>query len=192
VSRAGLKLDAALAHCRFDVTGLTALDVGQSTGGFTEVLLARGVKHVVGVDVGNGQLHHTLRAHAQVTAIEGANARALTREVLGDAMPAAGFDVVVADLSFIPLTTVLPALMPLLAERGTLLALVKPQFELQPKDIGKGGLVKSGASYAEVERKLRGVCTELQLDVLDWFDSAITGGDGNREFFVRAQPRRPE
>jgi 23S rRNA (cytidine1920-2'-O)/16S rRNA (cytidine1409-2'-O)-methyltransferase len=192
VSRAGLKLDGALAHCKLDVAGSVALDVGQSTGGFTEVLLARGVKHVVGVDVGNGQLHHTLRAHPQVTVIEGMNARALTRGALGDAMPAAGFDVVVADLSFIPLTTVLPALVPLLTTSGTLLALVKPQFELQPKDIGKGGLVKSGASYAEVERKLRTVCADLQLDVIDWFDSAITGGDGNREFFIRAEPRRPE
>jgi 23S rRNA (cytidine1920-2'-O)/16S rRNA (cytidine1409-2'-O)-methyltransferase len=136
--------------------------------------------------VGHGQLHHTLREHPRVAAIEGMNARALTREVIGDAVPQAGFDLVVADLSFIPLTTVLPALVPLLAARGTLLALVKPQFELQPKDIGKGGLVKTGASYAEVERKLRGACAELGLGVIDWFDSAITGGDGNREFFVRA------
>lgn len=196
VSRAGLKLDAALTHCKLDVAGLVALDVGQSTGGFTEVLLARGAQHVVGVDVGSGQLHHTLRAHPKVTAIEGTNARALTREALGelagDAMPADGFDLLVADLSFIPLTTVLPALVPLFAAQGTLLALVKPQFELQPKDIGKGGLVKTGSSYAEVERKLRDACAALQLDVIDWFDSAITGGDGNREFFIRAQPRRPE
>ncbi len=104
-------------------------------------------------------------------------------------MPAAGFDLVVADLSFIPLTTVLPALAPLLAPGGTLLALVKPQFELQPKDIGKGGLVKSAASYAEVDTKLRAVCSELGLSVIDWFDSPVTGGDGNREFFVRAAPR---
>jgi 23S rRNA (cytidine1920-2'-O)/16S rRNA (cytidine1409-2'-O)-methyltransferase len=191
VSRAGLKLDAALSQAGLDVTGATALDVGQSTGGFTEVLLARGAKQVVGIDVGHGQLHHALREHPQVTVIEGVNARSLTREEIGAAMPPDGFGVVVADLSFIPLTTVLPALVPLLASRGTLLALVKPQFELQPKDIGKGGLVKSPASYAEVERKLRGACAELGLDVIDWFDSAVTGGDGNREFFVRAAPRAP-
>lgn len=191
VSRAGLKLDAALAQCGCDVTGCTALDVGQSTGGFTEVLLARGAKQVVGIDVGHGQLHASLREHARVTAIEGVNARALDRDALGAAMPHDGFDVVVADLSFIPLTTVLPALAPLLAAGGTLLALVKPQFELQPKDIGKGGLVKSPTSYPEVERKLREACAGLRLDVIDWFASAVTGGDGNREFFVRAVPRAP-
>jgi 23S rRNA (cytidine1920-2'-O)/16S rRNA (cytidine1409-2'-O)-methyltransferase len=188
VSRAGLKLDGALAHCGMDVTGATALDVGQSTGGFTEVLLARGAAQVVGADVGRGQLHPSLRGHAQVTAIEGLNARGLTREALGAAMPAAGFDLIVADLSFIPLTTVLPALVPLLAPAGTLLALVKPQFELQPKDIGKGGLVKSAASYAEVEAKLREACRSLGLTVIDYVASAVTGGDGNREFFIRAAP----
>ncbi len=103
---------------------------------------------------------------------------------LGAAMPAAGFDVIVADLSFIPLTTVLPALPPLLAPGGQLLALVKPQFELQPKDIGKGGLVKSARSYAEVEAKLREACRALGLAVTDYFASAVTGGDGNREFFI--------
>ncbi len=193
VSRAGLKLEAALAHCGLDPAGATALDVGQSTGGFTEVLLARGAARVVGVDVGHGQLHPSLRGHAQVTAIEGLNARGLTREALGAAMPAAGFDVIVADLSFIPLTTVLPALPPLLGRGGELLALVKPQFELQPKDIGKGGLVKSARSYAEVEAKLRAACAQLGLQVSDWFDSAIAGGDGNREFFIRAAPTgRPQ
>lgn len=189
VSRAGLKLDGALARCGLAVEGSSCLDAGQSTGGFTEVLLARGAARVVGVDVGHGQLHPSLRGHAQVTAIEGLNARSLTREALGEAMPAAGFDLVVADLSFIPLTTVLPALAPLLAPGGTLLALVKPQFELQPKDIGKGGLVKHATSYAEVETKLREACAALGLTVIDWFDSPVAGGDGNREFFVRAAPR---
>ncbi len=191
VSRGGLKLDAALARTGIAVQGKTCLDAGQGTGGFTEVLLARGVSRVVGVDVGRGQLHPSLRDHAQVTALEGVNARSLTREALGAAMPADGFDLIVADLSFIPLTTVLPALVPLLAPEGQLLALVKPQFELQPKDIGKGGLVKHPASYGEVERKLRNACGDLGLDVLDWLESAVTGGDGNREFFVRAAAESP-
>jgi 23S rRNA (cytidine1920-2'-O)/16S rRNA (cytidine1409-2'-O)-methyltransferase len=186
VSRAGLKLDAALARTGLAVHGAHCLDAGQGTGGFTEVLLARGAARVVGVDVGHGQLHHSLREHAQVHALEGVNARALTREALGAAMPEAGFDLVVADLSFIPLTTVLPALVPLLAAGGTLLVLVKPQFELQPQDIGKGGLVKHAASYAEVERKLREACGVLGLRVAGWMESAVTGGDGNREFFVWA------
>jgi 23S rRNA (cytidine1920-2'-O)/16S rRNA (cytidine1409-2'-O)-methyltransferase len=191
VSRAGLKLEAALQQTGLDVRGRVCLDAGQSTGGFTEVLLARGAARVVGVDVGHGQLHPSLRGHPQVTAIEGANARGLTRAALGAAMPAAGFDLVVADLSFIPLTTVLPALVPLMAPSGQLLTLVKPQFELQPADIGKGGLVKHAASYAVVEAKLRDACRSLGLVVTDWLDSAIAGGDGNREFFLRAAPGAP-
>lgn len=188
VSRAGLKLEAALARTGLSVQGAHCLDVGQGTGGFTEVLLASGAAHVVGVDVGHGQLHPSLRAHAQVSAVEGVNARSLTREALGALapVPAGGFDLLVADLSFIPLTTVLPALVPLLAQGGALLALVKPQFELQPQDIGKGGLVKHASAYAEVERKLREACLGLGLGVTAWLESAVTGGDGNREFFIWA------
>ncbi len=188
VSRAGLKLDAALERSALAVVGCTALDLGQSTGGFTEVLLAHAAARVVGVDVGHGQLHPSLHGHPQVTTFEGLNARALTRAALGAAMPPTGFDLIVADLSFIALTTVLPALPGLLAPAGTLLALVKPQFELQPEDIGKGGLVKDAASYVKVEHKLRMACGSLGLDVIDWFESAVTGGDGNREFFIRARP----
>ncbi|RZU02185.1 TlyA family RNA methyltransferase [Rivibacter subsaxonicus] len=190
VSRAGLKLEGALAHTGIDVTGTLCLDVGQSTGGFTEVLLAAGAKKVVGVDVGHGQLHPKLREHPQVRAFEGLNARGLTRSALKGALPSRfkGFDLIVGDLSFIPLPLVLPALAKLLAPTGTLLMLVKPQFELQPKDIGKGGLVKDAASYVEVEAKLRSAVASLGLQVVDWFDSAIAGGDGNREFFIRAQP----
>lgn len=186
VSRAGLKLDAALAHRGLPVDGLTALDVGQGTGGFTEVLLARGAARVVGVDVGSGQLHPSLRGDARVVVFERSNARALSAQALGEAMPPAGFGLIVADLSFISLTIVLPALVPLIASRGALLALVKPQFELQPKDIGKGGLVRHAASYAEVERRLLEACGGLGLAVIDWFDSTVAGGDGNREFFIHA------
>ena len=186
VSRGGLKLDAALARTGLDVRGMTCLDVGQSTGGFTEVLLARGAARVVGVDVGHGQLHPRLRGDARVVALEGVNARTLDAAALGAAMPAAGFDLVVGDLSFISLTLVLPALAALLAPHGAALLLVKPQFELQPAQIGKGGLVKDAASYAVVERRLREACAAAGLAVRDWFDSALAGGDGNREFFVRA------
>lgn len=197
VSRAGLKLEGALAHCKarkpqVAVKSKVCLDVGQSTGGFTEVLLAEGAKRVVGIDVGHGQVHPGIRAHAQVTVIEGVNARHLSEDDLGDAYPRtkakAGFDLVVGDLSFISLTLVLPALVPLLAPKGELLMLVKPQFELQPGQIGKGGIVKDPASYAEVESRLRAACESLQLTVSDYFESPIAGGDGNREFFVRARP----
>ena len=174
-----------------DVGGFTCLDVGQGTGGFTDVLLSRGAACVVGVDVGHGQLHARLRGDPRVRAFEGLNARHLERSLLGDAMPAAGFDLVVGDLSFISLTLVLPALAPLLAARGELLMLVKPQFELQREHIGKGGLVKDPASHAIVEARLREACAANGLAVRDWFASAVTGGDGNREFLFRATRQTP-
>jgi 23S rRNA (cytidine1920-2'-O)/16S rRNA (cytidine1409-2'-O)-methyltransferase len=186
VSRGGLKLDAALSRCAIDVAGKVCLDVGQSTGGFTDVLLQRGAARVIGVDVGHGQLHERLAADPRVTAIEGVNARHLDAAQL----PLATFDLVVADLSFISLTLVLPALVPLMG--GDLLMLVKPQFELQPVDIGSGGKVKSPAAYGHVERRLRKTCAGLAIEVLDWFDSDTPGGEGAREFFlhaVRAGPR---
>ena len=183
VSRGGLKLDAALARCAIDVAGFVCLDVGQGTGGFTDVLLQRGAARVVGVDVGHGQLDRRLAADSRVAAREGINARHLDARDL----PVGRFDLIVADLSFISLALVLPALAPLAA--GDLLLLVKPQFELQPKDIGKGGIVKDAAAYVEVERKLREACEASGLAVVDWFESAVTGGDGNREFFLRARNR---
>jgi 23S rRNA (cytidine1920-2'-O)/16S rRNA (cytidine1409-2'-O)-methyltransferase len=168
------------------VAGLACLDVGQSTGGFTDVLLARGAARVVGIDVGHGQLLPRLRADLRVTAIEGVNVRHLDRA----ALPLACYDLVVGDLSFISLTLVLPVLAPLLAATGTLLLLAKPQFELQPADIGKGGLVKDEAAYTRVEQRLREACSAAGLQVADWFASPIAGGDGNREFFIRAQRAR--
>jgi 23S rRNA (cytidine1920-2'-O)/16S rRNA (cytidine1409-2'-O)-methyltransferase len=180
VSRAGLKLDAALARTGIDVTGLTCLDVGQSTGGFTDVLLARGAARVIGVDVGHGQLHPRLRSDPRVTAIEGINARHLDARML----PTPHFDLIVADLSFISLTLVLPALAAL-ATRDLLL-LVKPQFELQPADIGKGGLVTDATAHARVQARLRVACAEAGLTLRDYFESAIAGGEGNREYFVWA------
>ena len=181
VSRAGLKLDAALARTGIDVAGFTCLDVGQSTGGFTDVLLARGAARVIGVDVGHGQLHPRLRSDPRVTAIEGVNARHLDARML----PTPHFDLVVADLSFISLTLVLPALA-VLATRDLLL-LVKPQFELQPADIGKGGLVTDATAHARVQARLRAACAETSLTLRDYFESAIAGGEGNREYFVWAQ-----
>ena len=180
VSRGGVKLDGALTRLRIDVAGKLCLDLGQSTGGFTDVLLQRGAKHVVGVDVGHGQLHERLAADPRVSALEGINARHLEPAQL----PFARFDLVVADLSFISLTLVLPALVPLVG--GSLLMLVKPQFELQPVDIGSGGKVKSAAAYGHVERRLRKACASHALEVLDWFDSDTPGSEGAREFFLHA------
>ena len=186
VSRGGLKLEGALAHTGIDVAGRSCLDVGQSTGGFTDVLLQRGAKRVVGVDVGHGQLHERLRGDVRVLALEGVNARHLAAA----ALPEARYGLIVGDLSFISLALVLPALAPRLeANGGELLMLVKPQFELQPADIGKGGIVRDAAAYARVEARIRQACADNGLAVTDWFASAVAGGDGNREFFVRARRR---
>ena len=140
---------------------------------------------MVGVDVGHGQLHARLRGDARVTAVEGVNARALDASAWAAASPAeTQFDLIVGDLSFISLTLVLPALLPLLAPAGELLMLVKPQFELQPAQIGKGGIVRDASLYPVVEQRLRAACEALGLQVRGWFDSPIAGGDGNREFFI--------
>ena len=190
VSRGGLKLEGALRSSGVDAKGKRCLDVGQSTGGFTDCLLQQGAAQVVGVDVGHGQLHGRVRTDARVTAVEKINARSLRVEELqaaGDS--GAPFDLIAGDLSFISLTLVLPALVPLLAPQGALLMLVKPQFELQPGQIGKGGIVRDPALYAQVERRLREACDALSLSVAGWHDSAIVGGDGNREFFIHAVRR---
>lgn len=191
VSRGGLKLEGALQRTAQPVAGLRCLDVGQSTGGFTDCLLQQGAAQVVGVDVGHGQLNARLRADPRVLCVEKLNARELSAQALSAAggEPAAPpFDLIVGDLSFISQTLVWPALQPLLAPQGHLLMLVKPQFELQPEQIGKGGLVRDPASYALVEARMRQACAALGWLVLDYFESPITGGDGNREFFVWACP----
>ena len=224
VSRGGLKLEAALKHLGLDVTGFACLDVGQSTGGFTDCLLQHGAVSVVGVDVGSAQLHPQLRTDPRVLCVEKVNARALVADDLvaayEDSVGADGmfddddalddeatgggdenapdtvaphtkgfvpaFDLVVADLSFISQTLVLPAVVPLLKAGGTLLTLVKPQFELQPGQVGKGGIVKDASMYLLVEQRLRDACADLGLTVTAWFDSPIAGGDGNHEFFICA------
>lgn len=188
VSRGGLKLDAALLHCKLEVTGLACLDVGQSTGGFTDVLLQRGAERVVGIDVGRAQLSPTLAADARVQLFEGLNARDVSGSAFELETEEHSFDVIVADVSFISLTHVLPTIANYLAPTGRALLLVKPQFELQPIDIGKGGLVKDEAAYPRVELRIREACAGLGLKVLDYFASSLDGGDGNREFFVLAEP----
>lgn len=267
LSRGGLKLEGALAATGVPVAGRHCLDVGQSTGGFTDCLLQHGAAQVVGVDVGQGQLHERLRADARVIAVESCNARHLTPQALqqacedalseqveadpddNDTQPTAPyawmrnggvvdddyddsddakehdieafkaeraarakaradgslptrrqrragreqvavpaqFELIVADLSFISLTLVLPALAPLLAADADLLLLVKPQFELQPGQVGKGGIVRDAALYAQVEQRLRAACASARLAVQAWLPSPIDGGDGNREFFIHAR-----
>jgi len=184
VSRGGLKLAGALTTTGITVSGKTCLDVGQSTGGFTDCLLQAGAAGVVGVDVGHGQLHGKLKADARVTALEGINCRALTTADLGKALPANGFDLIVGDVSFISMTLVLPQLPALLAADGDLLLLIKPQFEVGPHNIGKGGIVRDPSLYREVEGRFLDLARQLGLTAKAWLDSPITGGDGNREFFI--------
>jgi len=190
VSRGGLKLDGALAHTGIDVGELNCLDVGQSTGGFTDVLLKRGAARVVGIDVGHGQLGKALATDARVRSFEGLNARDVTGSPFEQEEAPHSFDLVVADLSFISLTLAMATIARCVAVHGQALLLVKPQFELQPADISKSGMVKSAASYPQVEQRVRTACAEHGLVVVDYFPSPIEGGDGNKEFFVWARPAR--
>jgi 23S rRNA (cytidine1920-2'-O)/16S rRNA (cytidine1409-2'-O)-methyltransferase len=184
VSRGGMKLAGALAASGVTAAGRVCLDVGQSTGGFTDCLLQAGAAKVVGVDVGHGQLHPRLKDDGRAVCIEGVNCRALASADLGSHLPKTGFDLIAADVSFISLTLVLPRLPALLATGGDLLLLVKPQFEVGPQGLGKGGIVRDPALYGEVEAKLRQAAADAGLGVHGWYDSPITGGDGNREFFI--------
>ena len=186
VSRGGLKLEGALKATGVHVHGLRCLDVGQSTGGFTDCLLKHGASQVVGIDVGQAQVHPSIREDERVVCIEGVNARELEQgdERIPDALE--GFDLMVGDVSFISLTLVLPGVVHLLKPTGQLLMLVKPQFELQPGQVGKGGIVKDDSHYPFIENRLRTALTDLGMKVTAWLDSPIEGGDGNREFFVQA------
>jgi len=186
VSRGGLKLAGALRETGIKPQGLHCLDVGQSTGGFTDCLLQQGAVQVTGVDVGHSQLHSRLRGDSRVVCIEHCNARDLTLAQCGSHT---GFALIVADLSFISLTLVLPALKSVMSECCQMLLLVKPQFELQASDIGKGGVVKDPVKYVQVEQRLREAALALDLHVSQWLPSAISGGDGNHEFFIHL--RRP-
>ena len=187
VSRGGVKLAGALERTGVDACGLVCLDLGQSTGGFTDCLLQAGAQRVVGIDVGHAQLHARLRADQRVCAFEGVNVRTLGAAQLGGAVPPGGFDLVVADLSFISLTHALAPAHALARWAARLLALVKPQFELGPGGVDRHGIVRDAARYEEVRRKICNAAVDAGWTVEDWFDSPIRGGDGNREFFLCAR-----
>ncbi|WOJ89667.1 TlyA family RNA methyltransferase [Methylocapsa polymorpha] len=180
VSRGGVKLAAALDGFGFDPNGLTCLDIGASTGGFTHVLLSRGAAEVVAIDVGHGQLHPDIARDPRVKSHEGTDARSLTRASLASAP-----QLVTCDVSFISLALVLPAVLPLAAENAGLVALIKPQFEAGPGHVVKGVVKDEG-----VRRK---VCADVELLILrlGWrvvglLPSPIEGGDGNREYLIGA------
>lgn len=182
VGRGALKLDHALTLWPVAVEGGAVLDVGASTGGFTEVCLARGARRVYAVDVGRGQLHPRLAADPRVLSLEGTDARALDRTLLPEAP-----DLVVCDASFIGLAKVLAAPLDLAAPRADLIALVKPQFEAGPEHVGKGGVVKDPAVHARVLADVQAWVESRGWRVRAIADSPITGADGNREHLLWAQ-----
>lgn len=185
VSRAGDKLEAALSHLELTLKGQSVLDVGQSTGGFSDCVLQRGCKRLVGLDVGRDQLHSRIKNDPRVSDYEGVNARHILPEDLAshDRGP---FDLVVMDVSFISQTLILPQLPAFMAPGAQLLSLVKPQFEVGKTGIGKNGIVKDASLYLAVEEKITDTLKWLGLERKAYFESAITGGDGNREFFLFA------
>lgn len=185
-SRGGLKLEGALKTFAVDPAGLTVLDVGQSTGGFTDCLLQHKAARIVGVDVGRDQLTPALRADPRVVCLEGINARQLPADSLLAHAPG-GFPLAVMDVSFISQTLILPSLAPLLAPGGVIVSLVKPQFEVGKAGIGKGGIVKDERLYADVELNLCKAYEALRLEVRGYCTSPITGTDGNQEFFICAR-----
>ncbi len=209
VSRAGNKLEAALATVGWSVAGAIALDVGQSTGGFTDCLLRQGAKRVVGIEVGHGQLAEPLRSKAlrfapgerptladvaqwPILLWEGMNARTLCASDLGAAYPEGGFDLIVGDLSFISAPLVWPAVLSLAACDGRLLWLIKPQFELGSAALDKHGVVRDLARWLpQLQERITTTLATLGWQATAWFPSALTGGGvghhpGNQEFFVAA------
>jgi len=183
VSRGGVKLVHALDHFAIEPAGMICLDIGASTGGFTQVLLARGVAKVYAIDVGHGQLDWSLRRDARVVVLERVNARHLSREHVPEPV-----DLVVCDASFIGLRTVLPAPLALTKPRALLVALIKPQFEAGPERVGKGGIVRDPGVHAEVCATIRDwLAAQPGWSVLGLVESPIEGADGNKEFLIAAR-----
>ncbi len=182
VSRGAEKLVAGLDHFRFDPGGLVCLDIGASTGGFTEVLLARGATHVNAVDVGRGQLHPTLAADPRVSSSEGKDARDLTAADIGGPV-----DVLVADVSFIALAKALPAGLELVKPGGWMVALVKPQFEVGPEHIGKGGIVRDEAQQLAAVDTVADWLSKRGWRIVGTLPSPILGGSGNKEYLIGAR-----
>lgn len=179
VSRGGLKLERALEAFNIDVTGLDALDIGASSGGFTDCLLQRGAVRVRAVDVGHSQLDPKLAADTRVVSYEGINARNLTPEDIGG-----DCDIAVCDVSFISLTLILPAVARILKRDGKFVGLIKPQFEAGRQNIGKGGIVKNREVHVEVIDRVLTAADALGLGCCGVTASPIEGGDGNREYLA--------
>ena len=180
VGRGGYKLEAAMDHFRIKAQDLVCLDVGASTGGFTDCLLQRGARKVIAVDVGHNQLAWKIRSDARVEVREGLNARMLSPQLIGTKVQLA-----VADVSFISLTLILPPIFSCVDTGGVAIALIKPQFELQPNQVGKGGIVRDGELRMRSVNKIQlFVVEQLQREWVGVIESPITGAKGNREFLA--------
>jgi len=184
VGRGALKLEAALEHFNIDVRGKTALDIGASTGGFTDCMLQRGAEKVYAVDVGHGQLDWKLRNDPRVIVLEKINARSLSCEHIPERV-----DVCVIDVSFISLTLILPNAFDLITSTGVILALIKPQFELQRSEVGKGGIVRDQDLHQKAQDKIVAFVTQLGDLIIGIVPSVVKGADGNQEFFACMQKR---
>ena len=183
VGRGGLKLAHALDVFAIDVTGQLGLDIGASTGGFTDVMLQRGAARVVALDVGHGQLDWKIRSDPRVVTIERVNARSLKpTDLPGDLRQ---FDIVTIDVSFISLRHILPVLPAVLAPNASVIALVKPQFEARREEVGKGGIIRDEAVHRRVVEEVIAAADALGLASAGLIDSPITGMEGNREFLLR-------
>jgi 23S rRNA (cytidine1920-2'-O)/16S rRNA (cytidine1409-2'-O)-methyltransferase len=180
VSRGGIKLASFLDELEFDVEGRVALDVGASTGGFTDCLLQRGAARVIAVDVGKGILDYRLRNDPRVMLLEGRNIRYMEPSDLGGAV----VDLAVIDVAFISLELVLPKVKELARADGRILALVKPQFEVGKGEVGKGGIVRDPAKHRAVVERIKGFAEELGLSAIAESESPITGAKGNKEFWL--------
>ena len=189
VSRGGIKLAHALDGFGIEARDRLAIDLGASTGGFTDVLLQRGARQVIALDVGHGQLHWKLRTDPRVIVIEGVNARTLNRSSLPDLGD--GADVVTIDVSFISLAYILPVVPELLAPSADVVALVKPQFEAGREAVGKGGIVRSEAARTKAVEKVRAFLEETGWKVVGLIDSPIRGGSGNPEYLLGARLDQP-
>ena len=184
VSRGALKLESALDYFDVDLQGKTALDIGASTGGFTDCMLQRGAEKVYAIDVGYGQLDWKLRNDPRVIVLEKLNARFLTRDQVQELV-----DVCVIDVSFISLTLILPNAVALLKLDGVILALIKPQFELQRLEVGKGGIVRDPRLHQKAQDKIVAFVNDLGQVLVGIAPAAIKGADGNQEFFACIRKR---
>ena len=179
VGRGGLKLETALREFSIDPAGQVCIDVGSSTGGFTDCLLQHGAKRVVAIDVGTNQLAWKLRNDPRVDVRENTNARSLSVAEFDSK-----FDLAVMDVSFISVTKILPALLPLLSENGKTIVLIKPQFEVGKGEVGKGGIVREPEKHTQVVSEVNNFAVRLGLKVNGIIDSPILGAEGNKEFLA--------